>query len=141
MKGYFPKRLFSNKRLFSKGLFSKGLPKSCCSKSSGKSLTAFCRETFYLIYNNKSSSIRIYSGPYFPSFGLNMARYFVSFRIPSECGKIRTRRSPNTDTFYAVLHFLLFSIKVKLNIFSLQVHLIFRTDLFETPIKSTLTFP
>ena len=135
MRGYFPKCLFS------KGLFSKGLPKSCCSKSSGKFLTAFGRETFYLIYSNKSSYIRSYSGPYFPSFGLNMERYFVSFRIPSECGKIRARRSPNTDTFYAVLHFLLFSIEVKLNIFSLQVHLIFRTDLFETPIKSTLTFP
>ena len=29
-------------------------------------------------------------------------RYFVSLRIQSECGKIRTRITPNTDTFYAV---------------------------------------
>ena len=26
----------------------------------------------------------------------------ISLRIQSECGKIRTRRTPNTDTFYAV---------------------------------------
>ena len=26
----------------------------------------------------------------------------VSFRIQSECGKIRTRKTPNTDTFHAV---------------------------------------
>ena len=29
-------------------------------------------------------------------------RYFVSLRIQSECGKIRTRKTPNTDTFQAV---------------------------------------
>ena len=46
--------------------------------------------------------IWLYSGPYFPAFGLNMERYKVSLRIQSECGKIRTRITPNTDTFYAV---------------------------------------
>ena len=30
-------------------------------------------------------------------------RYGVSFRIQSEWGKIRTRKTPNTDTFHAVL--------------------------------------
>ena len=29
-------------------------------------------------------------------------RYGVSLRIHSECGKIRTRKTPNTDTFHAV---------------------------------------
>ena len=28
-----------------------------------------------------------YSGPYFPTFGLNKERYGVSLRIKSECGK------------------------------------------------------
>ena len=28
---------------------------------------------------------------------------FVSFRIQSECGKMRTRITPNTDTFHAVI--------------------------------------
>ena len=39
--------------------------------------------------------------PYFPAFGLNMERYWVSLRIQSECGKIRTKKTPNTDTFTA----------------------------------------
>ena len=32
-------------------------------------------------------------------------RYLVSLRIQSESGKIRTRKSPNTDTFHAVFVF------------------------------------
>ena len=44
-----------------------------------------------------------YLGPYFSAFGLNTERNTVSLRIQSECGKIRTRIIPNTDTFYAVL--------------------------------------
>ena len=32
----------------------------------------------------------------------NKKRYFVSLRIQYECRKIRTRITPNTDTFYAV---------------------------------------
>ena len=50
----------------------------------------------------KSVRIRSYSGPHFPAFGLNTERYSVSLRIQSECGKIRTRITPNRDTFYAV---------------------------------------
>ena len=42
----------------------------------------------------KSVRIRSYSGPHFPVFGLN---------IQSECGKMQTRITPNTDTFSAVL--------------------------------------
>ena len=50
----------------------------------------------------KSDHIRSYSGPYFPAFGLNRDRYEVSFRIQSEYEKIRTRITPNTDTFHEV---------------------------------------
>ena len=28
----------------------------------------------------------------------------VNLRIPSECGKIRTRKTPNTNTFHAVIY-------------------------------------
>ena len=35
-----------------------------------------------------------FSGPYFPAFGLNTERYRVE--------KIRTRKTPNMDTFQAV---------------------------------------
>ena len=43
-----------------------------------------------------------FSGSYFPAFGLKTERYSVSLCIQSECGKILTRITPNTDTFYAV---------------------------------------
>ena len=45
----------------------------------------------------KRVRIRSYSGPYCPAFGLN-----TELCIQSECGNIRTRITPNTDTFYAV---------------------------------------
>ena len=51
----------------------------------------------------KSFHIRSFSGPYFPAFGLNKGRYSVSLRIQSKCGKIRIRKTPNTDTFPAVI--------------------------------------
>ena len=50
----------------------------------------------------KSVHIRSFSGPYFPTFGLNTERYSVSLSIQIECGKIRTRKTPNTDTFHAL---------------------------------------
>ena len=50
----------------------------------------------------KSVRVRTYSGPHFPAFGLNTGRYSVYFRIQSQWGKIRTRITPNTETFYAV---------------------------------------
>ena len=50
----------------------------------------------------KSVLIRSFFGPFFPTFGLNTERYGVSLRIPSKCGKIRTRKTPNTDTFHVV---------------------------------------
>ena len=57
----------------------------------------------YLLHCVKSVRIRSFSGPYFPAFGLNTERYGVSLHIQSECGKIRTRKTPITDTFHAVL--------------------------------------
>ena len=42
-----------------------------------------------------------YSGPYFSTFGLNTERYGMFLPIQSKCRKIRTRITPNTDTFYA----------------------------------------
>ena len=51
----------------------------------------------------KSVGIRSFPGPCFPVFGLNTERYSVSLHIQSECGKIRTRKTPNTETFHAVV--------------------------------------
>ena len=49
---------------------------------------------------------------HFLAFGLNTERYKVSLRIQSECGKIRTRITPNTDTFYAVKPLVTCTIKL-----------------------------
>ena len=54
------------------------------------------------MHSVKSVRIRSYSGLHFPAFGLNTERYGVSLRIQFKCGKMRTRITLNTDTFYAV---------------------------------------
>ena len=51
----------------------------------------------------KSVRIQNFTGQYFPKFRLNMETYSVSLRIQSEIGKIRTKKTPNTNTFHAVL--------------------------------------
>ena len=40
----------------------------------------------------KVSQYGVFSGLYFPAFGLNTERFSLSLRIQSECGKIRTRK-------------------------------------------------
>ena len=50
----------------------------------------------------KSVRIWSFSGPCFTAFGLNTESYGLSLRIQSECGKILTRKSSNTDTFHTV---------------------------------------
>ena len=76
----------------------------------------YCKMTNKLINTQKSykayhcvKSVRIWSfpGPYLPAFGLNRERYEVSFCIQSKCGKIRTRKTPKTDTFHALYWSLL----------------------------------
>ena len=54
----------------------------------------------------KTVCIRSFSGPYFPAFGLNMERYYVSLRTQSECGKMRISKTPNTDTFHAAFVYM-----------------------------------
>ena len=65
----------------------------------------------------KSVRIRSYSGPYFPAFGPNTKIYGVPLRIQSEYGKIRTRITPNTDTFYAVKILLTYTPRSPKNLF------------------------
>ena len=43
-----------------------------------------------------------FSDPYFPAFELSTETYGVSHCIQSECRKIRTWKTPNMDSFYAV---------------------------------------
>ena len=93
-----------------------------------------------LIYHClKSVRIWSYSGRRFPIFGLNTESYGVSFRIQSECGKMGTRITPNTDTFYimsiSVLDFSTESAK-KRTIYDL----LFFTAIYST-IYSRSSFP
>ena len=60
---------------------------------------ASARNTFDCV---KSVCIQSFSGLYFPASGLNMERNWVFLRIQSECGKVRTRKTPSTDTFHTV---------------------------------------
>ena len=60
--------------------------------------------TWMKIYNwilRKKCPHRSYSGPHFPAFGLNTERCGVSLHIQSECGKMQSRITPNTDAFPA----------------------------------------
>ena len=75
-------------------------------------LSFFLKKIHHSYYTNETTSlhlilhcvkkvrIRRYSGPHFPSFWLNTERYGISLRIQSECGKMRTRITLNTDTFH-----------------------------------------
>ena len=58
-------------------------------------------KTFTQKHCVKRVRIRSYSGPHFSAFELNTERYRVSLRIQSQCWKMPTRITPNTDTFYA----------------------------------------
>ena len=60
----------------------------------------------------KVSKYGVFSGPYFPAFGLNKKRYEVSLRTQSECGKRRTRKNS------VLLHF---SHSVSLQILGLKL--------------------
>ena len=47
----------------------------------------------------------VFSGPYFPTFGMNTERYEVSLRIHSECEKYGPEETPYLDTFHAVSNY------------------------------------
>ena len=50
----------------------------------------------------KSAGIWGFTGPHFSAFGLITEIYRLNLSIQSECGKMRTRKTSNTNTFYAV---------------------------------------
>ena len=62
-----------------------------------------CHNLFwYTILCVKSVRIQSFSGPYFPTFRLNTERYSVSLHIQSECEKLLTWKTPNTEIFHAL---------------------------------------
>ena len=50
----------------------------------------------------KSVGIRSFSDPHFPAFWQNTERWELFLSIQFKCEKMRTRKTPNTDTFHAV---------------------------------------
>ena len=69
----------------------------------------------YTFHCVKCVCIRSYSGSHFPAFWLNTKKYRVSLLIQSECSKMLTRITPNTDSFHAVFvnGFEIFKFKAK----------------------------
>ena len=65
-------------------------------------MTVFMKNSVLDTANTKSVCIWSYSGLYFPAFLPNTERYSVSLRIQSECKKIQTRITTDTDIFHAV---------------------------------------
>ena len=64
------------------------------SKSQNCCLQIRIRKLLQLLISNawKVSKYGVFSGPYFPAFGLNTVRYPISLCIQSECRKILTRK-------------------------------------------------
>ena len=58
---------------------------------------------------------------YFPAFGLNTEIHFVDLCIQSNCGKIPSRKIPNTSTFYTVYTVILFLFHVELENFFFMI--------------------
>ena len=59
----------------------------------------------HFIFKNKhcvkKSSYGVFSGPYFPTFGLNTDNLYFSVFRPN-AGKYRSEKTPYLDTFHAV---------------------------------------
>ena len=62
--------------------------------------------TYVYFHCVKIVCIRSCFGPHFSAFELNMERYGLSLRIQFKYGKMQTRITPNTGTFYAVFLFI-----------------------------------
>ena len=62
------------------------------------------------ITEGKVSLFGVFSTPYFPVFVQNTEIYSEYLRIPSECGKTRTRKKSGFDNFSRSVYFITFSI-------------------------------
>ena len=79
----------------------------CCFLVFGYVVICSCCERFHgffleIALRKKCSYSELFWSA-FSVLGLNTEKYSVSLRVQSECGKIRTRVTPNTGTFYTLL--------------------------------------
>ena len=61
-------------------------------------LAGFC-DNFEIVTAREMTKYGVFSGPYFPVFGINTEIYEVNLCIQSKYGKIRTRRKPVFEHF------------------------------------------
>ena len=59
----------------------------------------------YIHHCVKSVQNGVFSGPYFPEFGLNTERYEVSLLFSPNAGKYGLEKTPYFDTFHIVFVF------------------------------------
>ena len=71
-------------------------------------LIAYCILRCSLNLPSGACSVALTNGPHSLAFGLNTERHGVSLSIMSECRKMWTRITPNTDTFHAVYKVVLY---------------------------------
>ena len=90
------------------------------------SINIACKYPYLEFFWSLFSRIRTEYGE--PAFGLNTATYSVSLRTQSECGKIGTRKTPNTNIFTQCNPFkIVFHIISVLTVELLQ-HLLYPVD-------------
>ena len=65
-------------------------------------LKLFVSQSRYLSTAWKVSEYEVFSGPYFPVFGLNAEIYTVNLRISPNTGKYGQEKTPYLDIFHAV---------------------------------------
>ena len=83
----------------------------------------------------KSVHIRSFSGPHFPEFRLNTDGYGVSLHIQFKWGKIRTGKTPNTDTFHALKSMHIDSVNLQ-NIFNCSSYKVYIKKLIDQFTKN-----
>ena len=99
------------------------------------------RSAFLSKHCLKSVRIRSFSSPYFSAFGLNTQRYSASLRFQFECGKIQTRKSPNTGTFQEVKNREIDSNLLNYTASDLTHTLLFGKTSFDTSTSKWVVYP
>ena len=113
-----------------------------------KILLLFMMEWNILVFNAiawKVLKYGVFSGRYFPTFGLNTERCSVSLRIQSKCGKIQTRRKKSvighfscSVLFSGSLHFQPFWNSCPRNCYDVMNKLFFHQSTFDLSIKLSI---
>ena len=97
---------------------SRSQPSRCVAwKTPLSEMLGGCKKCVTVCYSDaKSVRISIVFGPHLPTFKQNTKIYRANLHIHSEYGKIRTRKAPNTDNFYAMFsaHAVQFNLLINL---------------------------